>query len=166
MLHPLLILSLVLSTVRPLFNTLTVLFVLEPLSFISAAVVMGVNSVPVGLVVSPLSLVDVAFGVHEAAVPVSHPLRPEAVVARPIRPDLDSASILLIIEPFSLVDGPVLKSGNSSDVSGVAVHVIVGHPVEGLELLYDVHHYRIVVRGLADLEELVYEHLLVCSALG
>lgn len=136
----------VLGTIGPLFDSLSMLLVVEPLALVPAAIIVGVNSEAIGLVLMPRALVHIAFRVDQAAVPTRHPVLPKPVVSRAIRPNLNSASISLIAlrMPFSLIHGPVLQVLDRLDHSLHAIVYLLGLPVEWLERLNDLLHNFIV----------------------
>jgi hypothetical protein len=137
MFHTLLVLSFVLSSIRPLFDTEAMLLILEPLTLVSAAIEMSINSVSIGFIIAPLSLVHIALGVDESAVSVSHAVSPEAVIPGSIWPNLNSAAILLILvsEPLTLVDSSIFEYADGSDFSLFAIIDFLDCPVEWLQLL-------------------------------
>lgn len=161
-LHALLVLAIVLGAIRPLFHAESVLLVSVPLAFVPAAVVVGVNSVSIGLVLSPLSFVDIALRVDKPSIPVRHAVAPKPVIPGPIWPYLDSTPIFLLTsgsgQPLALIDRSVLENANRFDLPLSIVDLLDG-PVEGLQLIDDVHHALVVVLRLEDLELLVLELL-------
>lgn len=78
--HALDVFSGILGTIWPLFDSLSVLLVVEPLALVPASIIVGVNAETIGLVLVPGAFVDVALGVHQSAVAARHAVLPEAVV--------------------------------------------------------------------------------------
>lgn len=105
MLFTFLITALVACVIRPNFFPVAVLFVFEPLAFVTSAVSVLVVSVAMCFVVLPLAIINVAICVNQSAPSVCLIVPPVALVQRPIDPHLHPLSIFtpLPIElPFIL----------------------------------------------------------------
>ena len=72
---------------------------------------MSVHSVAVSLVFFPFTFVDVAISVDQPASAVRFVAGPEALIAGPVDPDLDTAALsdLSVFDPFSFVFGSILE---------------------------------------------------------
>jgi hypothetical protein len=55
--HPSLILTLICLPIRPLFNPIAMLAIIEPLTFISCSVSMLIETFSLGLIFEPISLI-------------------------------------------------------------------------------------------------------------
>ena len=162
-LHSLLVLAIVLGSVRPLLDPEAMLLVCKPLALVTTAVEVGVYPVAIGLVFSPLAFVYVAFCVHKSAVAIGHAVAPKPIVPGSIWPDLDSSAVFLALsvglgEPLALVNRSVFEDADWFDVPVPLVDLLDG-PVEGLQLIDDVHHDLVVVRRLEYVQLLVLELL-------
>ena len=77
-----LVAAIVSSTIRPCFNTLTMLLVFEPVAYICRSICMPVGAMPVSLVVKPETFVDIAIGMDQYSLSVCLIVFPHALVAR------------------------------------------------------------------------------------
>ncbi len=87
------ILAIVRCSIRPLLNTLAVLFIFKPVTFISGAIYMSVNSLAVCFIIFPLSFINIAISVNKPTSAVCFIVFPITFVARTIKPDLDAFAI-------------------------------------------------------------------------
>jgi hypothetical protein len=55
------VLAVILGTIRPGFNSTTMLFIVEPVTNIGCSICVSVGSVAMSLVISPLALIDVTI---------------------------------------------------------------------------------------------------------
>jgi hypothetical protein len=81
MLHAFHILARVLCAIRPLFDALAVLLIVEPLPLVPTSVIVRVNSKPIGLIFMPSTLVNIALSMDEPTVPTGHTILPKAVIS-------------------------------------------------------------------------------------
>lgn len=128
MLFPFKVLPIVLGTVRPCFDSLSMLLVIEPLANIGGPVGMGVGAVAVSLIVPPLPLVDVSVGVDELSEAVSLVLLPLALILRSIGPHLMSVAVLHSIQPLASVDRSTRESHRwqrFSLTSIIAIQIVI-----------------------------------------
>ena len=70
------------------------LFILEPLSFVSHTVCLVVNTVTVRLVVFPLAVVDVPVCVNQTTTSVSFVVQTVPLVQRSVSIDLNASAVL------------------------------------------------------------------------
>jgi hypothetical protein len=89
---------------------LAVLKVVLPVSFVLSSIDVHVDSISVGFIVFPLSFVDVTVSMPELAAAVCFIFSPLSLVLGIIWPDLDSRTMSHIIDQISLVDSSILKS--------------------------------------------------------
>lgn len=119
------VLSVVSGTIRPGFNTITVLLVFFPVTIVFSSISVLVDSLTVSLISLPLTLIDVSISMNEPALTIGLVSFPEALVHGTIAPDLDAISVsgIVIGVPLSLVLGIVLKRGHRSglDLSSIRV---------------------------------------------
>ena len=115
---PLNVVSLVLSSVTPLFMAVAVLLVIQPLTSVGSAVLVEIDPLPLGLVVDPLSLIDVSAGLDESAHSVGHIALPVALVEGALFPNLAADATALIVLPLAVVDDPVFQLAGRSGFVG------------------------------------------------
>ena len=122
---PQLIKSLIRGSIRPFLQSISVLFIFEPVSLISRAIDMGVNSLSVSFVVLPLTLVNVSVSMDQSASPVCFVVFPVTLIPRSVQPNLDSSTlsdfrvyypifITCQLLPFSFIFRSILKHKNRS----------------------------------------------------
>lgn len=137
MLHAVLVVALILGAIWPLLNTVAMLLVLLPSTLVSTAVEVSIDSITICLVIGPLSLIHVAFRMHETAESIGHAVFPESVVTGAIRPDLDTAPILLIRahEPLALVNCTIFEVLDGPDHTLFSLVYFIDRPVKRLKLI-------------------------------
>jgi hypothetical protein len=86
-----------------------VLEVLSPVSFVTSSVLMGVNSISVGFIVSPVSFEDVAINMPKLAFSLCFVQAPSAFVFSPVWPYLNPLAVSHVAFPLSLVDSSVFE---------------------------------------------------------
>lgn len=109
MLLSVLVLTFVLGAIRPLFNALTMLLVLDPIADVCRSVRMLVGATPVGFVIAPGSFVNVAIGVHENSVTIRLVVPPLAVVPAPVLPNLLTVAIFHSLAQFTSVNSTITQ---------------------------------------------------------
>ena len=137
MLHTVFTFALILGAIWPLLNTVAMLLVLFPSTFVPTAVEVCVDSIAICFVICPLTLIHVAFRMNETAKSISHAILPESVVTGAIRPDLNAASVLLIgaDEPLALVNCAIFEVLDGSDNALFSLVNFIDCPVKRLELI-------------------------------
>jgi hypothetical protein len=109
-----LVISLIFTTVSPLFYTPSMLQIVHPVSLILRTIGMRVNSITMCLIVLPLSIVFVAMYVPKNTFSVSFIILPGTFIASTIGPGLSALSMthFLIIrpgQPLSNVFGSIFE---------------------------------------------------------
>lgn len=162
-LHSLLILAIVLGSIRPLLDSEAMLFVCKPLALVTTTVEVSIHSVAIGLVFCPLAFVYIAFSVDESTIAIGHAIAPKSIVPGSIWPNLDSTTVLLTLsvglgKPLTLINSSVFEDTDWFDVPVPLVDFLDG-PVEGLQLIDDIHDDLVVVRWLEYVQLLELELL-------
>ena len=114
------VISLILGTIGPLFDTLTVLLILTPLADVSGAISMLIGSVR--LVVEPLALIDVTVSVDQLTMTIGLVTMPLTLVFTAILPDLLTESVLHAVKQITSVDGAVAERDGAVSLPRVIVH--------------------------------------------
>ena len=101
--------SLILSTIRPGFDTKTVLSIILPVAYIFGSTRVFINSPSAGFIVTPVSLINVAVGMDNSSLATGLIQLPVSFIFRAICPDLDSFSVPVSISgPLAKVDNTVI----------------------------------------------------------
>jgi hypothetical protein len=141
-----------------------VLFILKPLSFVSAAVNVSVDSSAVSLIILPFSLVDVSISMNQSSSAVGLVALPVSLVAGAIKPDLNATAIahVLAFNPLSFIFGTIFEQENVLFYSLCAIIVDGVTPLKRwkfsqnvlnlLRNLYTYHHCWIIVYFVVDLK--------------
>lgn len=108
-LHALAVSSLVVASVLPALDALTILQVVLPVSLVLGTIDVHVDSVAVGLVILPLTVINVAVGVPELAAAISFVHAPLTLVLGVIGPDLDAGTVAHVIEQIAAINGTILE---------------------------------------------------------
>ena len=98
------ILSLIVGTIRPCLNTMSVLIVVLPLADVFLPT--NVNKYPLTIcnVVFPLSLIDVSICMYKLSLAANHSVFPVAFIHGAVFPSLFSVTLFHSIFPMSFVD--------------------------------------------------------------
>ena len=127
MLFTVLVVSFRASTIWPSFDTITVLFVFQPLTCVLCSVHVDVGSLVVRLVIEPLSLVNIAITVYQTTFTVGHIVHPISFVFGSISPDLESTPMTkAVFGPLSLVNRTIIQFvGTSSEKIGAEKFFVI-----------------------------------------
>jgi hypothetical protein len=114
MLLAVLVVAPVARSIRPSFETLSVLFVSFPPALVARAIQVAVGSVAVSFVIFPVSVVHVSICVDQSALAVSFVAHPVAFIHGAIRPDLGAFALAHVFAdfPLTLVPRAVFKLEN------------------------------------------------------
>lgn len=116
------VLPLVLRSVGPLFDSLAVLFILDPFAYIGGSICMFVGSVSMCFIVVPRTFIYVSVCMDKNAMAVCLVLTPLAIVLAAILPYLLPVPILLALQQLSCIDGSVAQSDRTVVLSYVVAH--------------------------------------------
>jgi len=117
-----LVVAFIFGSVWPCLNTVTVLFVLLPVTNILSSIDMLISSSSMSLVVKPLALITVTISVDQASQPISLVILPVALVLATILPNLDALAFSeAIFGPLTVVNSTIIEfvwpSGNKILIS-------------------------------------------------
>ena len=101
------VVSFVLGAIWPLFDSLSVLLILVPLTNVGGTICVLVGAVAVSFVVQPLALVNVSVGMDQGSVAVRLVSLPLAIILGSVLPHLLPVAVLHSIEELSRVDSSV-----------------------------------------------------------
>ena len=102
MLHAVLVVAFVLCAIGPRLLTFALLDIIHPLSFIPAAIHVGVDANPTSLVCFEVADVNVALSVPKGPFAFSLVVEPVALVNSSINPLLDSEATTLLNLPLGV----------------------------------------------------------------
>jgi hypothetical protein len=106
--------------ILPLQMPLPMHFRLQPLARINLAISPPVNSLAADLIVNKLTLVDAAIRDHQGALASLHAISELPFILRAIWPLLNALPVLLMIEPVTIIAGPVRL-----DADAFTVHLVL-----------------------------------------
>lgn len=109
MFAPLAILSFVVLSIRPLFPTLSVLFIFKPEAFVPSTIGMTINSFTTCLIIQPLSFVYISVRMVQNSISISLITSPLSDVSRTISPDLLPLTLPLPILPLTFIRNSIVK---------------------------------------------------------
>ena len=95
------------GAIRPCFDTLPMLLVLEPVADISGSIGVPVSTMSVSLIIEPHSLIDVTNGVDQCAHSISLVVLPHAFIPGGVWPNLHSMPVLLPVDALASVSGSI-----------------------------------------------------------
>ena len=96
MLHSVLVVAFILCAIGPSLLTFALLDIIHPLSFVPAAVHMGVDANPTSLISFEVADVNVSFSVPKGPLAFSLVVEPVALVNSSINPLLDAEATALL----------------------------------------------------------------------
>lgn len=111
--------------IGPGLDSMSVLFIIVPLSFVISAVCMRVAAISLGFVVNPLTLIDIAICVVQLALSVGFVLAPLTFIARPVWPDLNPVAIAHFVQPLSGVSCSIFQRVRRPSNSAVLIDLNV-----------------------------------------
>ena len=81
-----------------------------PVALVLSPVCMQVGAIAVSFIIDPLSLILVACHVPERTLSMRLVKAPISLVARPVLPNLDTATMPILFFPLAKILGPVLEN--------------------------------------------------------
>ena len=113
-----LVLTVVNTPISPAFFPLTMLKIVNPVSFIPGSIHVSIDSEPVSLVIDPHPFIHISIYMGELAGPVGLVILPSTIVEGTVSPYLFTLAVTETSLPFSLVSGARrLESERSSGLS-------------------------------------------------
>jgi hypothetical protein len=103
MFPPFVKLPFIVAPIRPPFNALSTLLVVDPVALMNGSIVMGVDPETVGLVSLPLPFIGIAVWIDEFSFAIDLVLIPLALEDAAIGKALNPSSVTFSVDPLSLV---------------------------------------------------------------
>jgi len=138
------------------------LFILEPISYISSSVAVLILAMAVSFIIEPLPFIDVTISMDEGALAICFVHLPVSVILGAVLPDLLAIPILHSIQEVSGVDSPIGECDGPVSLSliviyhlgGNAIVIIVHVPTLSVVVLWASRHHHWA-------GEVVHHHVLV-----
>lgn len=104
-----LVLSFVLFSIWPFFDSISILFVIFPFSDVLCSVRVSISSISVCLIIQPLTFVDISIGMIQDSLTICFVVSPLSDVFAPISPGLSPIALSHTHLPLSFVSDAIVE---------------------------------------------------------